>query len=391
MIRRLFLSLLLVWCLAAAIFGSASAADTSQSSCDHQQACPSDIGSHACGALSSCPQRNEPAVPDQEPIADPPGVPGGSEVPVDSPGGQAAHPPQAALDGLRRRAQAKLDASQQRLARAERNRAIAANRRLRFLKLASLRRARADRLRKRAASAQKRADAAEEQMVDERQGALEEVQARRAAHSTELLNWFGSRVSTFTLAMWLLLMASFAAAWRPMLGWLAFRQARGLDGVTYAKAVAVVAAALAGSAAAVSALSPTLNGALSAAAVPMIAAAIILIGLIMWRAATLKAGTSGVSAALADRHLAPGVAVVLTLVTGLGVGVIGLLAKEPAEQPVPPRTAALARLAQPDPTARPTTHVARLRREAERADRRARRAEAPIATAETMLGSSETP
>ena len=228
-------------------------------------------------------------------------------------------------------------------------------------------------------------------MVDQRRRALEEVQAGRAAYSTELLNWFGSRASALSLAVWLLLMAFFAAGWAPMLGWLAFRRARGLDGATYAKALAVVAAGLAGGAAAVLALSPTLNGALSVAAVPVMAAAVVSIGLIAWRSATVKVGTGGGPAALAGRRLVPGIAVLLMLVTGLGIGLIGLMAGEPVEEPVAPRTAALARLAQPDPTARPTTRVARLRRAAERADRRARRAEAPIATAESMLGSSETP
>jgi hypothetical protein len=179
----------------------------------------------------------------------------------------------------------------------------------------------------------------------------------------------------FTVSVWLLLMAFFAAGWQPMLGWLAFRRGRGLDGATYTKALAGVAVALAGGAAAVSALSPALNGALSPLAVPVLAAVVILMGLIAWRSTTIRADTTGVPMALADRRLVPGTAVVLTLVAGLGIGLIGLLAGEPDKEPVPRRTAALARLAQPDPTARPTMRVARLREQAERADLRARQAE----------------
>jgi hypothetical protein len=354
-LRRLFLSLLLVWSLGVAACGSASAAD-------------------------------------QREIPDSPDVAQGSEVPVVPPVGQAAHPAQAAaLDTLRRRAQAKLDAAREGLARAERGRAMTANRQLRFLESANLRRARAKRLRERAARAQKQADAAERQMVRERRSALQEVQAQRAAHSTELLNWLGSRATMFTVSLWLLLMAFFAAGWQPMLGWLAFRRAIGLDRATYAKALAGLAVVLAGGAAAVSALSPALSGVLSPLAIPVIAAVVIAMGLIAWRSTTLRVGTTGVPMALTDRRVVPGVAVVLTLVAGLGIGLIGVLAGEPDKEPVPRRTAVLARLAQPDPTAHPTTRVARLHAKAERADRRARQAAAPIATAASILGNAAVP
>ena len=227
-------------------------------------------------------------------------------------------------------------------------------------------------------------------MVEERRDALEEVRARRAAYSTELLNWFGGRASAFAVAVWLLLMSFLAAGWRPMVGWLALRRARGLDAATYGKALVVVVATVAGGAAAVSALSPPLNDALSPLAVPVIAAGVGLLGLIAWRSSAVKAG-SAVPVGLANRRLVPGMAVVLTLVLGLGIGLMALLEGEPAEQPVAPKTAALARLAEPDPTARPTRRVARLRREAERAEGRARRAEARTATALTMLGDVDVP
>ena len=255
--------------------------------------------------------------------------------------------------------------------------------------MTSLRRNQANRLRRRAANAQDRANAAEKQMVDEREDALEQVQARRAAYNTELLTWFGNRASAFALAVWLLLMASLAAGWRPLLLWLALRRAGGLDGATYAKAVAVAAATVAGGAGAASAFSPTLNGALAPVAVPVIAAMVMLLGLTAWRSTAVKAGSAGVSPALADRRLVPGMAVVLTLVTGLGIGLIGLVQGEPPKPRVAPKTAALARLAEPDPTAHPTSRVAGLRGKADRADSRARRAAARAGTAEGMLRSAE--
>ena len=226
-------------------------------------------------------------------------------------------------------------------------------------------------------------------MVDERENALEQVQARRAAYSTELLNWLGTRVSAFALAVWLLLMASLAAGWQPMLAWLAHRRAGGLNGATYAKVVAVAAATVAGGAVAASASTPTLNGVLAPVAVPVIAAMVMLLGLAAWRSTAVKVRSAGVPVALADRRLVPGTAVVLTLVTGLGIGLIGLAEGEPAEPRVAPRTAALARLAEPDPTAQPTKRVASLRRKADRADSRARRADARAARAEGMLRHSE--
>jgi hypothetical protein len=338
-ISRLLVSLLLVWSPAAAIVGSASAADTSQSACYGQQSC----------------------------------VP--PEAPIDPPASQRANPQQAALDSLRRRAQRELDIASQRLARAERERKIAESRRLRFLQLAKVRRTRVNRLRERAASAQKRADAAERQMVHQRRRALEEVQAQRAAYGTVLIDWLASRATMFTAAVGFLLMAFFAAGWRSMIAWVAFRRTRGLDGATYSKALAVVATAVSGGAVAVSALSPMLNGALSAVAVPLIAAAVVLIGAITWRSTTVKVGTAGVPVALEGRRLFPGMAVVLTLVIGVGIALIGVLDGKPAEQHVAPRTAALARLAEPDATTHPTARVARMRTEAYRADRRARRAE----------------
>jgi len=217
-------------------------------------------------------------------------------------------------------------------------------------------------------------------MVGERRAALGDVRVRRATHSTELLDWLGRRISALGVAVSLLLMACLAAGWRPMVGWLALRRASGLNGVTYAKAIAVVAATAGGGAAVLSGLSTTSNGPLSPVSIPAIVAGVVLVGLIIWCASTLRVGSAGVPAGPAVRRLVPGMAVVLTLVMGLGIGLIGILEEQPAEQPVAPKTTALARLAEPDPTAHPTKHVVRLRREAERADARARRAEARTAT-----------
>ncbi len=286
------------------------------------------------------------------------------------------------------RAQAQLRHARQRLARAESDRAIAASRRLRTLSLANLRRNQANHLRQRAAKAQKHADAAEKQMVDERRNALEQVQAQRAAYHTDLLNWLGHRAGAFAVAVSVLLIAFLAAGWRPMLAWLALRRARGLDGATYAKALAVAAATVALGAAAALGSSSALNGVRIPVAVPLIAAMVIVLGLTAWRSTAVRGGSAGLSPALADR-LAPGMAVGLTLVIGLGIGLIGLLEGEPPEPRVAPKTAALARLAEPDPTAKPTKRVARLRRKADRADSRSRRAEARAATAERMLPSSD--
>ena len=216
-------------------------------------------------------------------------------------------------------------------------------------------------------------------MVDERRAALREVRAQRAAHSTEVLDWLGSRVSAFGLAVLLLLTAFLAAGWQPMVGWLALKRSGGLEAGTYAKAIAATAAAMAGGAAAVSTLSPVSQGALSPLAVPVIAAGVVFTGLLAWSASATKAGSAGVPVGLAGRRPLPGMAVVLALVVGLGIGLIAILVGEPAEERVAPKTAALARLAEPDPTARPTSHVARLRAEAKRADGLARRAEARIA------------
>jgi hypothetical protein len=335
-IQRLFLSLVLGWSIAAATFGSAFAAHAQE---------PPEVGI-------------DPAPP-------PP-----------------ASPPQANLDRSLRRAEARLDAARHRLARAERDRTIATSRQSRLLQLEGLRRTRANRLGERAARAQKRADAAEAQMVKERRDALEEVRVQRAAHSTELLNWLNGRVNAFVLALWLLLMAFLAAAWRPLVGWLALRRAGGLEGATYAKALAVAAAAVAGGAAA-AAYFTGLGGAFSPLAVPLIAAGVISIGLITWRASSVEAGSARAEVAVPDRRVVPGIAVVLALVMGLGIGLIGVLNVEPAERRVAAGTAALARLAEPDPTARPTPRVARLRREAERAAGLARRAQARIATAQS--------
>ncbi len=303
--------------------------------------------------------------------------------------GEPDDPQQELLDGYRMRAQAQLDHARRRLARAESDRAIAASRRLRVLSLANLHRTRANQLRQRAAKARKHADAAEKQMVDERKNALEQVQARRAAYHTDLLNWLGHRAGAFAVAVSVLLIAFLAAGWRPMLAWLAFRRAGGLDGATYAKALAVTAATVALGAAAALGSSSALSGVRTPVAVPVIAAMVIVLGLIAWRSTAVRAGSAGLSPALADRRLAPGMAVGVPLALGLGIGLLGLLEGEPAEPRVAPKTAALARLAEPDPTAQPTTRVARLRRKADRADSRSRRAEARAAVAERMLRSSE--
>ena len=322
----------------------------------------------------SCRYRSEPGDP-ESPIA-----PGAAQ-----PDGRLRD----AVDGYRRRAQAELDDVRRRLTRAQSDRAIAGSRRLRLLRLAGLRRNEANVLRRRAATAQKRVKTAEKQMVEARESALEEVRARRAAYSTELLNWLGSRASAFALAVWLLLMALLAAGWRPMLAWLAIRRAGGLDGAAYAKGVAVTAATVAGGAVAASAFSPALDPVLAPLAVPVIAAMVMLLGLTAWRSTAVRVGAEGVPVALADRRLVPGMAVVLTLVPGLGIGLIGLAEGEPAEPRVAAKTAALARLAEPDPTARPTKRVARLRREADGADSRARRADVRALRAEGVLRHSE--
>ncbi len=226
-------------------------------------------------------------------------------------------------------------------------------------------------------------------MVDERRNALQQVHARRASYNAELLNWFGNRARTLALAVWLLLMASLAAGWRPLLALLALRRARGLDRAVYARAVAVAAATVAGGAAVASALSPALAGVLAPMAFPVIAAIVMLLGLTAWRSTEVKGDAAGVPASLTDRRLGPGMAVVLTLVTGVGTGLIALAEGKPVEPRVPPKTAALARLAEPDPTARPTERVTRLREAVDRADSRARQADAIATTAKDMLRSSE--
>ena len=290
-----------------------------------------------------------------------------------------ATPPQAEPGGASRRAQEKLDSARERLARAERKREVAAGDQARYLQLARRRRARAILLRGRAARAQEQADAAEKQMVDERRNALQEVQARRSAHTMDVLDWLGSRTSAFVVSVLLLVMAFLAACWRPMVGWLALRRAGGLEPATYASALGVTAALLAGGAAAVV---PLTDGALSPFAAPVIALGVLLTGLMAWRWSTVTGSPAAAPAVKASGRVVPGTAVVLTLAAGLAIGLLGLLPGEPAERPVTPKTAALARLAQPDPTAHPTKRVARLRRRAEHADRLARRAEAPIAAAE---------
>ncbi len=78
-------------------------------------------------------------------------------------------------------------------------------------------------------------------------------------------------------------------------------------------------------------------------------------------------------------------ATVLILVAGLGVGLIGFVQVKPAEPRIAPRTTALARLAEGDPTAKPTKRVDRLLKRAERADRESRRAEARAMAAEAVL------
>jgi hypothetical protein len=222
-------------------------------------------------------------------------------------------------------------------------------------------------------------------MVDRRREALEQVRAGRAAYNVELLNWFGNRASAFALAVWLLLMASLAAGWRPFLAWLALRRAGGLDGAGYAKAVVVAAVVVTGGAGAASALA----GLLAPVAFPLIAAMVVLLGLTAWRSTELRSGSDGVPKSPLDRRGGPGMAVVLTLVTGVGIGLIGFAESEPAEPRVAPRTAALARLAEPDPSARPTGGVTRLREKADRAEGSARRAEARAATVADMLRGSE--
>jgi hypothetical protein len=123
----------------------------------------------------------------------------------------------------------------------------------------------------------------------------------------------------------------------------------------------------------------------------VIAAGVVLTGVLAWSASTTKVGSAGVPVALAGRGLLPGMAVVLALVLGLGIGLIAILVGEPAERRVAPKTAALARLAEPDPTAHPTRRVARLRAEAKRADSHARRAEAGSATDPDTLSDLDVP
>lgn len=374
--RRLLVSLLMGWCLAA-MFSSAPTAEAQHASRSASDTC-GDSGP-PCGHPSDPPLG--------ESLSDPPGLSGPPDLP--QPRDDPAIPLQEQLDRSLRRAEGRLDDARRRLTHAESDRAVARGRRLRLLQMTDLRRKRASRLRRRAAAAQRRASAAEKQMVDERRNALEQVQAGRAAYNAELLDWFGSRVSALALAVWLLLMASLAACWRPLLAWLALRRARGLDRAVYARAVAVAAATVAGGAAAASAFSPALAGVLAPMAFPVIAAIVMLLGLTAWRSTEVKGDAAGVPAALTDRRLGPGVAVVLTLVTGVGTGLIALAEGEPVEPRVPPKTATLARLAEPDPTARPTERVTRLREAADRADSRARQADAGATTAEDMLRNSE--
>ncbi len=226
-------------------------------------------------------------------------------------------------------------------------------------------------------------------MVDERKDALERVQAQRAAYRAQLLDWFGNRAGAFALAAWLLLMAVMAAAWRPLLAWLALQRARGLDAASYAKAVVVGAASLAGGAAAAVALFATFNGVLAPVAVPVIAAMAMLLGLTAWHSTAATVRSGALRFRPTGRLLLPGMATGLTFLAGLGIGITGLLQEKPAEPRVSPRTAALARLAEDDPTASPTKRVARLRRRADRAAARSRRAEARVAAAEAMLRDSE--
>ena len=293
------------------------------------------------------------------------------------------------LDPYAMRAQPELDRARGRVARAESDRGLAEDRRLHALPLARLRSERANRLRQRAANAEKRAHAAEDRMVAERESSLEQVQTERAAYRAELLAWLGNRAGAFALAAWLLLMAVLAAAWRPMVAWLALRRAGGLEAQSYAKAVAVAAACLAAGAAAALALFATLRGVLAPLAVPVIAGMVFLLGLAAWHASAASVGSGRFSPGLARRRAVPGTVTGLTLVAGLGLGLLGFLQVKPAEPRIAPSTAALARLAQGDPTAKPTKHVAGLLETARRADRDSRRAEALASAAEAMLRDSE--
>jgi hypothetical protein len=222
-------------------------------------------------------------------------------------------------------------------------------------------------------------------MIGERESALEHMQAERAAYRGELLAWLGNRAGAFALGTWLLLMAVLAAAWRPMVAWLALRRAGGLEAAGYTKAVAVAAASLAGGAAAVLALFASLKGMLAPLAVPVIAVIVPVLGLAAWHASAVRVGSGRFSPGLAGRRPVPGMATGLILLAGLGVGLIGFLQGKPAEPRIAPRTAALARLAEGDPTAKPTRRVARLLKRAERADGRSRRAEARARAAEAVL------
>ena len=331
------------------------------------------------------PDRSDP--PDPADQRDPRGLPDAPEEPIGPGTDDPAGPREKQLDPYAIRALPELDRARRRLARAEGDRAVADDRLLRALPLAKLRRERANRLRQRAASAEKRAHVAEDRMVAERESSLEQVQAQRATYRAELLAWLGNRAGAFALATWLLLMAVLAAAWRPMVAWLALRRAGGLEAQSYAKSVAVAAASLAAGAAAVLALFATLSGVLAPLAVPVIAGMVLLLGVAAWHASAVTSGR--VSPALARRRAVPGMVTGLTLVAGLGLGLLGFLQVKPPEPRIAPSTAALARLAQGDPTAKPTRHVARLLETAGRADRESRRAEALTSAAEAMLRDSE--
>ena len=362
--------------LVGASLGSVSPADA-QSGC------------HGCRYPST------PTLPDRQPVPDlpdqrdPRGLPDVPEEPIgpgtDAPSGARENQ----LDPSATRVQPEVDQARRRLTRAASDRAIADDRRLHALPLARLRRERANRLRQRAANAEKRANAAEDRMVAARESSLEHVRAQRAAYRAELLAWLGNRAGAFALATWLLLMAVLAAAWRPMVAWLALRRAGGLEAQSYAKAVAVAAASLALGAAAALALFATLRGVLAPLAVPVIAGMVLLLGVAAWHASAARIGSGRFSPGLAGRRAVPGMVTGLTLVAGLGIGLLGFLPVKPAEPRIAPSTAALARLAQGDPTAKPTKHVARLLETAGRADRDTRRAEALASAAEAMLRDSE--
>lgn len=287
------------------------------------------------------------------------------------------------------RIQAARDRARRRLARAEHDRAFADGRRLRALALANVRRNRAHRLRQQATIAQRRANAAEDRMVAERESALEHVQAEREAYRAELLAWLGNRAGAFAIAAWLLLMAFLAAAWRPIVAWLALRRADGLERVRYTRAVAGSAASLAAGAAVALALFATLKGVLAPLVVPVVAVMVLLLGLAAWHASEVSVGSGRSSSGPGRRRAVPGMATGLTLIVGLGIGLLGFMQAKPAEPRIAPSTAGLARLAEGDPTANPTKRVARLQRWAARADDESRRAAALATAAEGMLRDSE--